>query len=127
MRLAPLIPVVILGAILFQGMKGLREKAASLMGFGGRVKAQKQLTFIRQRVERRGEAQLLSTLDSFEQQKWIKRWVPDPDGKKRDMSLDPWGTPIRIEFLNQKLTVTSAGKDKVYKTSDDIKESVMMD
>ena len=36
-----------------------------------------------------------------------------------DSSLDPWGTPYRLDLNGRRLTVGSAGPDKVWNTSDD--------
>jgi hypothetical protein len=47
---------------------------------------------------------------------------------KRDINakgevVDPWGTPYRFTFDEKGVTVTSAGKDKQFGTTDDIVET----
>ncbi len=128
MRLAPFIPVCVLGVVLYLGTRGIREKLASAMGLGYRLKAQKQLVFIRQRIERKTNGKVeLSVLSPEGRLVWLNRWVVDPEGKRADMSRDPWGSPLRFEVVGVRMYLVSAGSDKRFGTSDDLKELMILD
>jgi hypothetical protein len=46
-----------------------------------------------------------------------------PAAQRQDLNKkykDPWGTYVRVDYSNSLLKLTSAGKDKIFGTSDDI-------
>lgn len=47
--------------------------------------------------------------------------IPDYLKTKNDF-LDPWGTPYKIDFQDENnMTIISAGNDRTFETSDDLK------
>lgn len=123
MRVSRLIPIVVLGAILFHAGPALKQRAGGALGARDKVVVKQRINIVAEALvmESISGGELPATQEEF--RAFVKKRVRSRANAKEDASRDSWGTSLRYSNDDPVITVISAGPDKAFGTKDDVKVS----
>jgi len=115
--LTKLMPLLVIGGIAMHSKDAISKRLSAVIGpeFVLRHNMSSILTGIQ--LHTIGELDLKIK----DERQFIRDYVSQKSG---DPSLDPWRTPYRIFFKQNRIFLISAGPDKAFATKDDVGESI---
>ena len=122
MLVSKLVPLVVMGGIGLHSGGAIKDRVASAMGVADKVVTRQRMTAILDAATlagAAGDSVDLSSQATF--RNFVRHAVRVKNNSKADASLDQWGTPLKAELRGPMLALTSAGPDKKFGTTDDLK------
>jgi hypothetical protein len=116
-----LIPLGILVATFVHCGGTIKDKLASHSALGGKMAAKSRIVAILDAASLEAASREDFTFASQSEFRAFVRERVRIGKSQADPSIDPWGTPLRVEFHGRLMRVMSAGPDKTFGTADDLK------
>lgn len=121
MLLSRLIPLVVLGGVGVHSGEAVKDRLSSIMGVSEKlVTKQRMISIMDSARLRLASDELLSFNSDAAFRKFVRKNIRIKGNDKADSSLDMWGTPFKGKLNQRGLTISSAGPDQKFGTSDDI-------
>jgi hypothetical protein len=121
MLLSRFIPLVVLGGVGVHSGGAIKDRLSSVMGVSEKVVTKQRMISIMEiaRLKLASDEPLSFNSDaSF--RTFVRKNIRIKGNDKADSSLDMWGTPFKGKLNQRGLTISSAGPDKKFGTTDDI-------
>lgn len=124
MLVSRLIPLLVLGGVGVHSGGSIKDRIGSVFGVGERVVTRQRIVSVIESARLQvASGESLSFRGDAAFRRFVRKNVRIRGNAKADPSVDMWGTPFKGALSARGLTVTSAGKDRVFTTKDDISDT----
>jgi hypothetical protein len=121
MLLSRFIPLVVLGGVGVHSGGAIKDRLSSVMGVSEKVVTkQRMISIIETARLKLASDEPLSFKSDASFRAFVRKNIRIKGNDKADSSLDMWGTPFKGKLNQRGLTISSAGPDKKFGTTDDI-------
>ncbi len=121
MLLSRLIPLLMLGGVGVHSGGAVGDRLKSVLGVGEKVVTRQRIITVMESARLQlASGEELNFRNDAQFRKFVRKYVRIKGNDKSDPSLDMWGTPFKGQVSQRGLTISSAGPDKKFGTSDDI-------
>ena len=121
MLLSRFIPLVVLGGVGVHSGGAIKDRLSSVMGVREKVVTkQRMISIIETARLKLASDEPLSFKSDASFRAFVRKNIRIKGNDKADSSLDMWGTPFKGKLNQRGLTISSAGPDKKFGTTDDI-------
>ena len=118
--LTKLLPLLVVGAGVYKNS----DKISRILNLATVAGVQIEMKSICKQIKLDSIDGTLPSVEPAEFAKYLRANIRSQDGQgNRDYSNDMWGMPYRLVIKDRIATVSSAGPDKVFGTSDDVRAS----
>jgi hypothetical protein len=121
MLLSRLIPLLMLGGVGVHSGGAVKDRVKSVFGVSEKVVTRQRMVSVMESARLQlasGEELSFNSDAAF--RRFVKKNIRIRGNDKADASLDMWGTPFKGKLSQRGLTISSAGPDKKFGTTDDI-------
>ncbi len=121
MLLSRLIPLMVFGGVGVHSGGAVSDRVKSVLGVAEKLVTRQRMISVMESVRLQlasGEELNFRSDAAFRQ--FVRKNIRIKGNDKADASLDMWGTPLKGKLSQRGLTISSAGPDKKFGSSDDI-------